>query len=437
MSTERLFLNQKFRLCKGLDRAFAYLMLLQWLTVIVLLLNSSVNARGSSAQGVGPVWTGVLLGAVITSFPLYFAVFHPGQKIGRYVIAFGQMGFSALFIQLMNGSVEAYFHIFGSLAFLALYREWRLLFSASIFILLSHALREFYISHLLMVPSSSLGLRWTELAGWIAFEGVFLSYACIQSTREMCQTAAAKHELINTRTDAKKTHVQRAHFFSLVSHEIRTPLNGIIGFTDFLADSPIPKEQREYVNIIRQCSGTLLRLINDLLDFTKIDSGKLEIDPHPFKPHDIKIYLENMFLMECQKKNLEFSVSIAANVPEELYGDSHRIRQILTNIVGNAVKFTEKGSVQVRVHRQKGNEDIYRWEVQDTGIGIKSDNLSKLFTPYTQEHSSTARKYGGSGLGLSISKKLVELMGGRIDVQSTLNEGTLFFFSLPLKKTNT
>ncbi|HEY8271190.1 MAG TPA: ATP-binding protein, partial [Pseudobdellovibrionaceae bacterium] len=210
--------------------------------------------------------------------------------------------------------------------------------------------------------------------------------------------------------------------------------NGIIGFSDFLREASIPEEQREYVNIIKQCSHTLLKLINDLLDFSKIDSGCLEIDPHLFKIQDIRNYFENVFLLECKKKKIDFVFEVAEEVPFELFGDSYRIRQVLSNLLSNAIKFTEVGSVKVRVTKLPSEKDIYRWDVIDTGIGIRKDYLPKIFSPYTQECSATARKYGGSGLGLSISKKLVELMSGQISVESTLRKGTVFSFTIPLMR---
>jgi signal transduction histidine kinase len=249
----------------------------------------------------------------------------------------------------------------------------------------------------------------------------------------MKQTAFTHCELMNARLDTENLNIRRTQFFSVVSHEIRTPLNGIIGFTDFLEETPIPTEQKEYVSIIKQCSNTLLKLVNDLLDFTRIDSGRLDIDPHLFKTTDIRDYLENVFSLDCQKKNLHFQFEIANDVPEELVGDSHRIRQVLTNLVANAIKFTETGSIQVRVRKLQPDGNVYCWCVEDTGVGIRKDNLAKIFSPYTQEHSSTARQYGGSGLGLAISKKLVELMGGQMNVDSTLGKGTTFSFTIPLK----
>ncbi|WP_413289566.1 sensor histidine kinase [Bdellovibrio sp. HCB337] len=432
MEVEVLFQEHKYKLGKRVDRGFAYLMVLQWVLAILLaVFVSPLTWSGDSSSIHMHVWMAIFLGGIFTSLPVYYAIFNPGQKIGRYVIAIAQMGFSTLFIHLMGGRIEAHFHIFGSLAFLSAYREWRLLILPSLLAIADHLIRGIYFPLSVYGVMSGVEWRWLEHAGWILFEDLFLGYMCVQATREMRQIAVTKSDLIKARINAEKLNAGRSHFFSVVSHEIRTPLNGIIGFTDFLQESPIPAEQRDYVNIIKQCSDTLLKVVNDLLDFHKLDSGRLELDPHAFKISDVQQYLENVFSLECQKKNLTFSMRVASEVPVELYGDSHRIRQVLTNIIGNAVKFTDEGSIQVSVSHYKGN--LYRWDIADTGIGIKKDNLQKIFSPYTQEFSSTARKYGGSGLGLSISKTLVELMGGQLHVESTYGKGSVFFFTLPLK----
>lgn len=436
MTVESLFQEHKLKLCKRMDRAFAHLMLLQWLLAVIIAMNS-VPAQGRwTATGTHlDVWMSVILGGLLASLPLYFAFFNPGKMAGRYTTAFAQMGFSTLFVHLTNGSMEAHFHIFVSLAFLSIYREWELLVVAAIATTITHLVQESFITQsLLNIAVNPLQWHWLKHTGWILFEAVFLSYACVQSTKEMRHVAVTKSELINARIEAEQLSLQRGNFFSLVSHEIRTPLNGIIGFTEFLNNSPIPTEEREYVCIIKQCSETLLKLINDLLDFSKIDSGKLDIDPHAFRPREIQDYLENIFHLESKRKNLEFVVDADPEVPETLYGDSHRIRQVLTNIVGNAIKFTDHGSIKVRVQRHETADNLYCWEVTDTGIGIKKDNLQRIFSPYTQEFSSTARRYGGSGLGLAISKTLIELMGGQLKVNSIVGKGSVFSFTLPLRE---
>lgn len=434
MEVKKLYKENQLSLRKRSDRAFGWLMLAQWVFAVFLAITfSPYTQRGDIQQIHIHVWMAVFLGGAISSLPLYFAFIRPGEIAGGYVIAVAQMCFSALYIHLMNGRIEAHFHVFGSLAFLAMYRNWRILALASTVIIFDHFIRGVYFPLSLYGVDTGVEWRWLEHAGWVAFEAVFLGYSSIQATKEMKQTAFTHWELMNARLDTDKLNYKRTQFFSIISHEIRTPLNGIIGFSEFLKDSPMPQEQKEYASIIKQCSVTLLKLVNDLLDFSRIDSGRLDIDPHSFKTQELRDYLESVFSLECQKKNLKFSFDISSGVPQELIGDSHRIRQVLTNIISNAVKFTESGSIHVELSRPNPDEHIYCWTVEDTGVGIKKDSLTKIFSPYTQEYSSTARQYGGSGLGLAISKKLVELMGGQLNVESTLGKGTMFFFTIPLK----
>lgn len=434
MEVEQLFEENQLRLRKRADRAFGWLMLGQWAFAILLAWNLSPYTWNGDLQAVHiHVWMAFVFGGLISSLPLYFSFFRTGDPVGGYVIGVAQMCFSALFIHLMAGRIEAHFHVFGSLAFLSIYRNWRILVLASFIIIFDHFVRGFYFPFSLYGVQTGVEWRWLEHASWVVFEDVFLIYTCLYTYKEMKQTAFTHCELMNARLDTENLNIRRTQFFSVVSHEIRTPLSGIIGYSDFLKESAIPEEQKEYASIIKQCSDTLLKLVNDLLDFSRIDSGRLDIDPHVFKTKDIRDYLENVFSLECHKKNLQFYFEISNDVPAELVGDSHRIRQVLTNIVGNAIKFTEVGSIQVKLKRQEPNSNLYCWSVEDTGVGIRKDNLTKIFSPYTQEHSSTARKYGGSGLGLAISKKLVELMGGQLHVESTLGKGTTFFFTLPLK----
>lgn len=434
MEVERLFEENQLRLRTRADRAFGWLMLVQWAFAILLAVTLSPYTWQGEVQAVHiHVWTAIILGGVIASLPLYYSFIKPGDKVGGYVIGVAQMCFSALFIHLMAGRIEGHFHVFGSLAFLSIYRNWRILVLASVIIILDHFIRGFYFPFSLYGVSSGVEWRWLEHAAWVIFEDAFLVYTCIYTIKEMKQTAFTHCELMNARLDTENLNIRRTQFFSIVSHEIRTPLSGIIGFADFLKESPISPEQKEYVSIIKQCSDTLLKLVNDLLDFSRIDSGRLDIDPHPFKTKDIRDYLENVFSLDCQKKNLRFQFEISTDVPEELVGDSHRIRQVLTNLVANAIKFTESGGIQVKLSKVPSETNVYCWSIEDTGVGIRKDNLAKIFSPYTQEYTSTARKYGGSGLGLAISKKLVELMGGQLNVDSTLGKGTTFVFTIPLK----
>ena len=238
--------------------------------------------------------------------------------------------------------------------------------------------------------------------------------------------------LARTNKELEEANRIKSDFLAVMSHEIRTPINGILGYADLLARTPVNEDQEEYVKIIKTSGNNLLELINNILDFSKIESLGVDLENAPFKLEDTVVEALNVVLIRANEKGISLNFNISDQSPNGVFvGDSHRLRQIILNLVNNAVKFTKKGEVLVNVKTTP--REANKWEVyigvKDTGIGIPEDKRDRLFKPFSQVDSSTTRRFGGSGLGLVICKRITEKMEGRLWVDSTEGEGSLFHFT--------
>ena len=224
-----------------------------------------------------------------------------------------------------------------------------------------------------------------------------------------------------------------SEFLAVVSHEIRTPMNGVLGMVQLLQMTALSEEQRRYVDVIQTSGETLLAIINDILDMSKLEAGKFKLQNRPFEPRAVAREVGDLLKAQAQSKRLFLDVEIAPDMPQRLHGDGLRVTQILTNLVGNALKFTHHGGVSVSMRMAEGG--ILECSVQDSGIGIPPDKVDTLFQRFSQVDSSINRRYGGTGLGLAICKHLVEAMGGQIGVRSRMHEGSVFTVRIPAEAT--
>jgi PAS domain S-box-containing protein len=293
---------------------------------------------------------------------------------------------------------------------------------------------EYAIEYRIVGPNGMI--HWLACRGGVLRDEHGKPVRMLGTVMDVTARREADAELRRSKKAAEMASHAKSQFLATMSHEIRTPMNAIVGMADLLRETPLTREQLEYVGIFRRAGMTLLNLINDLLDLSKMEAGRLALEETDFDLRDVIDKTTEMMALQAQEKGLELACSVASDVVPTVIGDPHRLRQIFMNLLSNAIKFTDQGRVDLRVMNDPDAQepDVLRFIVSDTGIGIPPEKQERIFEQFAQADSSVTRKYGGTGLGLSICKQLVELMGGRLLVESQPGRGSVFSFTAQLTK---
>lgn len=432
---ETLFEESQTKLFKSTDRLFFLLLYLQWAGAIVCaLLLSPLAWEGRISTIHIHVLAAVLIGGLINLAPTLLIVFSPGKALTRHVVAGAQMLWSALLIHLSGGRVETHFHIFGSLAFLSFYRDWRVYITATVVVAADHLIRSFYwpqsvygLNYEVVYGSlSSAHWRWLEHAAWVIFCDIFLIFACLKGIEEL-------RELCRRQAKLEDASQAKSLFLANVSHELRTPMHGILSFSHFgqqkLTTVPLEKV-KQYFDEIHESGSRLMHLLNDLLDLSKLEAHKVVYSKSVSDLREVVADILREMAPLLSEKELKVATQF---IGDQFFAnfDRDKISQVVRNLLSNAIKFSNpKTCIEIEIKtNQKENQIVC--SVINQGVGVPSEELESIFDKFVQS-SRTRTGAGGTGLGLSICKEIIEGHSGKVWAESDSKGKTTLSFALPL-----